>query len=102
MVDEDFINVNMMIRYLKFGFGRTTDFVNEEIRYGRMTRDEGMELVSKYDGNFDQEILERFCQYIEITVSEFWEIVDRYVNKLLFERIAEGVYKPLFKPGVDL
>jgi len=102
MVDEDFINVNMMIRYLKFGFGRTTDFVNEEIRYGRMTRNEGIELVSKYDGNFDPEILERFCAYIEITVASFWEIVDRYVNKSLFERLSEGVYKPLFKPGVGL
>jgi N-acetyl sugar amidotransferase len=38
MLDEDFINVNMFIRYLKFGFGRTSDIVNEEIRYGRMTR----------------------------------------------------------------
>lgn len=102
MVDEDFINVNMMIRYLKFGFGRTTDFVNEEIRYGRITRSEAIELVAKYDGNFDQEILERFCNYIEISVSEFWQIVDRYVNKSLFERISEGVYKPLFKPGEDL
>ena len=28
MVDEDFININMMLRYLKFGFGRTTDLMN--------------------------------------------------------------------------
>jgi N-acetyl sugar amidotransferase len=102
MVDEDFININMMLRYLKYGFGRTTDLVNEEIRYGRMTRDEAIKLVSLYDGNFDSDILVRFCNYIQISVHDFWEIADGYVNKTLFERKAEGVYVPKFKVGVGL
>lgn len=102
MVDEDFININMMLRYLKFGFGRTSDLMNEEIRYGRITRGEAAVIVSKYDGNFDEEILRRFCNYIEISISEFWAITDRYVNKELFERVDEGVYKPKFKVGVGL
>ena len=29
MLDEEFTNINMMIKYYKFGFGRTTDIVNE-------------------------------------------------------------------------
>lgn len=102
MVDEDFINVNMMLRYLKFGFGRTTDLMNEEIRYGRITREEAVELVSKFDGNFDIDILKRFCNFIQISISEFWKITDNYVNKELFERIDEGVYKPKFKVGINL
>lgn len=102
MVDEDFININMMLKYLKFGFGRTSDLMNEEIRYGRITREEASSIVSKYDGNFDLDILSRFCEYIEISISEFWEIVDNYVNKQLFERVGEGEYKPKFKVGVGL
>lgn len=102
MVDEDFININMMLRYLKFGFGRTSDLMNEEIRYGRITRREAAEIVSKYDGNFDEDILRKFCDYIQISISEFWEIADRYVKKDLFERVEEGVYKPKFKVGVGL
>lgn len=102
MVDEDFININMMLRYLKFGFGRTSDLMNEEIRYGRITREEASEIVSKFDGNFDKDILTRFCNYIQISISEFWEIADSYVNKELFERVAEGEYKPKFKVGVGI
>ena len=102
MIDEDFININMMLRYLKFGFGRTSDLMNEEIRYGRITREEASEIVSKYDGNFDDDILRRFCNYIQISISEFWEIADGYVNKELFKRVAEGEYKPNFKVGVGL
>ena len=103
MLDEDFININMYIRYLKFGFGRTTDIVNEEIRYGRMTREEGIKLVSNYDGNFDQDILNHFCIFINITENQFWDTVDLYVNKNLFKKNTNGKgYTPKFKVGVDL
>ena len=36
-------------KFLKYGFGRTTDHVSIEIRYGRMTREKGIELVKKYE-----------------------------------------------------
>jgi len=102
MLDEDFININMYIRYLKFGFGRTSDLVNIEIRSGRMSRDEAIRLVSQYDGNYDLSILERFCAYIEISIATFWEIADRYVNPNLFSKDQLGVYRPKFEVGVGL
>ena len=34
----------------KYGFGRATDYVNEMIRLGDLTREEGIEIVTKYDG----------------------------------------------------
>lgn len=102
MLDEDFINVNMYIRYLKFGFGRTSDIANEEIRFGRMTRDEGITLVSKYDGNYDPAIVESFCEYIQIGITEFWSIVEKYINWEIFDKISEGHYKPKFKVGTGL
>ena len=39
-----------MIKYLKYGFGRVSDYVNEDIRLGRITIDEGILLNEKYDG----------------------------------------------------
>ena len=29
MLDEEFTNINMMLKYYKFGFGRATDYVDE-------------------------------------------------------------------------
>ena len=102
MLDEDFININMYIRYLKFGFGRTSDLVNIEIRSGRMSREEAIRLVTQYDGNYDPSILEKFCAYIEISIATFWEIADRYVNTNLFSNDYLGVYRPKFEVGVGL
>jgi len=102
MLDEDFININMYIRYLKFGFGRTNDIVNLEIRAGRMTREEAIRLVKQFDGNYDPSILEKFCAYLEISIPTFWETIDQYFNPDLFEKVDVGVYRPKFKVGVGL
>src|SRR6185295_1082891 len=37
------------LKYLKFGYGRATDDASTEIRHGRMTREEGIEMVKRYD-----------------------------------------------------
>jgi N-acetyl sugar amidotransferase len=102
MLDEDYFILNMMIKWLKFGFGRATDNINEEIRYGRISREEGIRIVEMFDGRCSSELIESFCGYIEVTEAEFWNVVDSYVNKDLFEKIETGVYKPKFKVGVGL
>jgi len=102
MLDEDFFTMNMMIKWLKFGFGRASDNVNEEIRYGRMTREQGITVVEKFDGKCPEWIIDKFCEYIEISKFEFWRVVDGYVNKNLFEKKSEGVYLPKFKVGKGL
>jgi N-acetyl sugar amidotransferase len=101
-LDEDFINVNMYLRYLKYGFGMTSDIVNVEIRSGRLSREEGISLIERFDGNFDQSVIQRFCAYLEISVDDFWKIVDQYVNKNLFEKVNLGYYRPKFTVGVGI
>jgi len=102
MVDEDFFNINMHIRYLKFGFGRTSDNVNVDIRYGRLTRQQGIDLVEKFDHKYDPKILNKFCEYLDISKKMFWSTVDKYVNTKLFDKIAIGKYKPKFKVGIGI
>jgi N-acetyl sugar amidotransferase len=101
-LDEDWTPMNQMIKYLKYGFGRITDYVNEDIRIGRLTREEAIELVEKYDGNCSPEFIKSFCDFIEISVTQFWEIVDKGVNRKLFNKISQGKYERLYKVGIDI
>lgn len=101
-LDEDWVTFNQMIKYLKFGFGRVTDYINEDIRNGRMTREQGVELAEHYDGTCAPRYIESFCDYIGISVDEFWFQVDKSVNPVLFEKEALGQYKPRFKVGLGL
>jgi len=101
-LDEDWVTLNQMIKYLKFGFGRVADYVNEDIRNGRMTREEGIRLNEQYDGKCSDRYIESFSQYIGITVEEFWKQVDKSVNTTLFVKEEVGRYTPKFQVGVGL
>ena len=103
MLDEEFTNINMMIKYYKFGFGRATDIVNEAIRLGEISRqEEVLRLVEKYDGICDDEIIERYCKYISISVERenLESCLLIYTNKDLFD-IDSKIVRPVkkFKVG---
>ena len=96
MLDEEFTNINMMIKYYKFGFGRATDYVNDKIRMGLISREEGIKVIKKYDGVCDDSIINSYCKYVNIDVDEFWKIIYTYTNKNLFD-IKDGVLRPIRK-----
>ncbi len=101
-LDEDWVTLNQMIKYYKFGFGRVTDYVNEEIRLGRMSRERGIELVERYDDACSDKYIESFCNYIGISPQFFWERVHTSLNRELFTLVGNGRIQRKFKVGVGL
>jgi N-acetyl sugar amidotransferase len=101
-LDENWVSLNQMIKYLKYGFGRISDYVNEDIRNQRITRVEGIQLLNKYDGTCSPNYIKSFSDYIGITVEEFWKQVDLSVNTDLFIKKGLGKYEPKFQVGVGL
>ena len=75
------MSVNQLLKYFKFGYGKATDFINEEIRAGRLSRDEGVKLVEQYDGRCHKNYIKSFCDYIQITEEEFWIVARKAVNR---------------------
>ena len=101
-LDEDFTPVNQLIKYYKFGFGRVTDYVNEEIRLGRISRDAAIKLVERFDDAQDEKYIKDYSDYLGISVNHFWEKVNASVNKTLFTVESDGSIHPKFKVGVGL
>ena len=101
-LDEDWVTLNQMIKYYKFGFGMATEYMNEEIRMGRITKGEAIELVNKFDGCCSNKYIEDFCQYIDITVDRFWEIIKLNLNKKLFDINSKGKIIKKFQPGTSI
>lgn len=99
-LDCDLQIPNQMIKYLKFGFGYATDEVCYDIREGRLTREEAKWYVDEYDGLCGDKYIKDACDYIGITVEEFWQVVDKYVNTDLFEK-KDGKWVKKFTVGED-
>lgn len=79
-LDDDFVIINQFLKHLKFGFGKTSEQCSGAIRAGVMTREEGLEKTTKYDGKCATRYIERFCKYIDISIDTFWEIAESYRN----------------------
>ena len=58
--------------YIKFGQGRAMNDVNRDIRDGFITREEGVNLIEKYDGEFPKKKFSEFLDFINITEQEYW------------------------------
>jgi N-acetyl sugar amidotransferase len=63
---------------IKFGIGRATYDAAQEIRNGKITREEGVHLVQKYDQEFPQKYFKEFLEYIDISEKKFFETLDRF------------------------
>ena len=81
--------------YLKFGFGRATQDAGIEIRRGAMTREQGINLVKLYDGDYPHENIETYLDYYKMSLPEFDGVIDKWTNKSLFKK-QDGRWTPTF------
>lgn len=63
---------------IKFGLGRASYDAAQEIRNGKITRSEGVELVKKYDMEFPSRYFADFLEYIDISEEQFYETLDKF------------------------
>ncbi|TGL90229.1 N-acetyl sugar amidotransferase [Leptospira congkakensis] len=71
---------------IKFGIGRATYDAAQEIRNSKITREEGVRLVKKYDQEFPSKYFKDFLEYIDVTEEKFWETVDKFRSPHLWKK----------------
>lgn len=78
------------MKFLKYGYGRATDQLCIEIRHGRISRDEAIRIVRKYEGQVPRKYLPDFLRFVGCTDEEFFRTLDRFTNKKIFKTDADG------------
>jgi N-acetyl sugar amidotransferase len=73
----------------KFGIGRATYDAAQEIRNGKITREEGVQLVKRYDQEFPRKYFRDFLDYISLTEEQFHATVDRFRSPHLWQRTGD-------------
>ena len=77
-IDDQIDMFHYYTTLIKFGIGRATYDAAQEIRNGKITREEGVNLVRKYDQEFPNKYFKEFLAYIDITENLFHETVDKF------------------------
>lgn len=84
-IDDKIDTFHYYTTLIKFGIGRATYDAAQEIRNDKITREEGVRLVHKYDQEFPQRYFKDFLNYISINEREFWKIINRFRSKHLWK-----------------
>ena len=79
-------------KYVKFGHWALTDYLSLDIREGRKKREEAFKIVNEHEYKLDPKMLKDFIDFLEITEEYFWEVVDKFANRDIVEKV-DGVWK---------
>ena len=85
-LDDKIDGFHYYLAYIKFGTGRTHSDAAQEVRTGKITREEAVELIKKYDSEFPELYFKEFLEYCEITEKHFFEIIDSWRSPHLWTK----------------
>ena len=106
-IDDRIDDFHYYTTYVKFGIGRATYDAAQEIRNEEITREEGVALVKRYDGEFPERFAEEIFRYLSLPVRDFpraagnfpqaivdrdyfMSLADRFRSPHLWQRGAPG------------
>ncbi len=89
-IDDKIDDLHYYTTYIKFGIGRATYDASQEIRNKHITREEGVALVNKFDGEFPDKYFKDIMEYLEIDPEYFInDLTDRFRSPHLWS-LSDG------------
>lgn len=85
-LDDKIDDLYYYMQFIKFGFGRAVRDTSRFIQNDRMIRDEAMEMIKKYDGEFPSKNFKEVLQYLDLNENEFQKIVDKHRNSEIWKK----------------
>jgi hypothetical protein len=106
-IDDKIDDLHYWTTFIKFGIGRATYDASQEIRSGEITREEGVALVKRFDGEWPARFENELMDYLSIpekelpiaskqfetpimTKDHFLQLADSFRSPHLWEQTDEG------------
>lgn len=97
-IDDKVDDLHYYTTFIKFGIGRATYDAAQEIRHGEITREEGIALVKKYDGEWPARFEDELMSYLSIDPEHFPEASKMFeepiMNKDYFMHLCDRFRSP--------
>jgi len=92
-IDDKIDDLHFYTTFIKFGIGRATYDASQEIRNRHLTREEGVALVNRFDGEFPDRYFNDIMDYIGMTPSDFHALCDKFRSPHLWGKDSNGEWK---------
>jgi N-acetyl sugar amidotransferase len=97
-LDDKIDDLYYYMQYIKFGFGRCIRDASRFIQNGHLTRENALDLVKKFDGEFPKRNYDSFLNYLSLSDVEFKEIVDKHRNPEVWRKMNDKSWKLIHPP----
>ena len=91
-IDDKIDDLHYYTTYIKFGIGRATYDVSQELRNDHLNIDEGKKLIKKYDGEFPNIYFNEIMEYLNIKPKNFFRNLDKFRSPHLWKK-TKGEWK---------
>ena len=102
-IDDKIDDLHYYTTYIKFGIGRATYDVSQEIRNDHLNIEEGKKLIKKYDGEFPDRYFDEIIKYLDIKKDTFFKVLNKFRSPHLWVKIKNKWFlrHTANKDGVD-
>jgi N-acetyl sugar amidotransferase len=88
-IDDQIDPFHYYTTLIKFGLGRASYDAAQEIRNGKITRQEGCALVKKFDQEFPSKYFINFLEYVGISEDQFWDVINKHRSPHLWIKAGD-------------
>lgn len=91
-IDDKIDDLHYYTTFIKFGIGRATYDVSQEIRNDHLSLEEGKKLIKKYDGEFPEVYIKDICDYLKISKTALISHFNKFRSPHIWKKIKNKWY----------
>ncbi len=92
-MDDDIDEVYIWFLWVKYGLARANKSASPDIREGMLSREDAIEMIKRLDVQFPSEALGKVLEYMDVSVDEFWDTVEKFIGKEAWKKVGDRVWK---------
>ena len=102
-IDDKIDDLHYYTTFIKFGIGRATYDVSQELRNDHLTVEEGKKLIEKYDGEVPKRYINEIMSYYSIDKNYFFKLCDKFRSPHLWKKTNKKwrLRHTVNKTGID-
>lgn len=88
----NYMHLHDVLKLAKHGYSKVTDHASREIRFGRLSREQGLALVRKHE-QAPLKYAEQFCEWLGMHPRSLQFVIDQHRNAEFWIQEAQGQYR---------
>lgn len=97
-IDDKVDDLHYYTTYIKFGYGRASYDAAQEIRNNHLSREEGIKLIKRFDGEYPDRYVDDILDYLGVTKDNFNKLCDKFRPSHIWKKTSNGweLKKPIY------